>query len=86
MEQSIRILTEIPGPISRAWIARKEAAVSNAKQRDRYRVVLIAGALPGTRTWMRSPSKLSTRPSSRMCPVNIVRLPLNITTLADQHH
>ena len=31
MEQSIRIQTEIPGPISRAWIARKEAVVANAK-------------------------------------------------------
>jgi len=31
VEQSIRIQTEIPGPISRAWIARKEAVVANAK-------------------------------------------------------
>ena len=31
MEQSIRIRTEIPGPISRDWIARKEAVVADAK-------------------------------------------------------
>jgi 4-aminobutyrate aminotransferase / (S)-3-amino-2-methylpropionate transaminase / 5-aminovalerate transaminase len=31
VEQSIRIQTEIPGPISRAWIARKEAVVARAK-------------------------------------------------------
>jgi 4-aminobutyrate aminotransferase / (S)-3-amino-2-methylpropionate transaminase / 5-aminovalerate transaminase len=31
VEQSIRIQTEIPGPISREWIARKEAAVASAK-------------------------------------------------------
>ena len=31
MEQSIRIQTEIPGPKSREWIARKEAVVANAK-------------------------------------------------------
>jgi 4-aminobutyrate aminotransferase / (S)-3-amino-2-methylpropionate transaminase / 5-aminovalerate transaminase len=31
VEQSIRIRTEIPGPISREWIARKEAVVANAK-------------------------------------------------------
>jgi 4-aminobutyrate aminotransferase / (S)-3-amino-2-methylpropionate transaminase / 5-aminovalerate transaminase len=31
VEQSIRIRTEIPGPISREWIARKEAVVAQAK-------------------------------------------------------
>jgi 4-aminobutyrate aminotransferase/(S)-3-amino-2-methylpropionate transaminase len=31
VEQSIRIQTEIPGPISREWIARKEAVVASAK-------------------------------------------------------
>ena len=31
MEHSIRIRTEIPGPISRDWIARKEAVVARAK-------------------------------------------------------
>jgi 4-aminobutyrate aminotransferase / (S)-3-amino-2-methylpropionate transaminase / 5-aminovalerate transaminase len=31
VEQSIRIQTEIPGPISRSWIARKEAVIANAK-------------------------------------------------------
>jgi 4-aminobutyrate aminotransferase / (S)-3-amino-2-methylpropionate transaminase / 5-aminovalerate transaminase len=31
VEHSIRIRTEIPGPISREWIARKEAVVARAK-------------------------------------------------------
>jgi 4-aminobutyrate aminotransferase/(S)-3-amino-2-methylpropionate transaminase len=31
VEHSIRIRTEIPGPISREWIARKEAAIARAK-------------------------------------------------------
>jgi 4-aminobutyrate aminotransferase / (S)-3-amino-2-methylpropionate transaminase / 5-aminovalerate transaminase len=31
VERSIRIRTEIPGPLSREWIARKEASVARAK-------------------------------------------------------